>query len=162
ILKEAVNLPCPFPGQKRADRVNQPPAGPHELGANVEQPLLKFDHPVEPLGREAPAPFRVAPPGSAAGAGRVHEDEVRAPAPVGKLLELARRVEEPGLDGCAGPRGTRSKLGQAGAVAVGRENDRLWRRGRERERLATRPGTKVEDALAILRRASERDKLAAF
>jgi hypothetical protein len=40
VLEEAVNLPCPFAGQQRADRIHQAPAGLHQLSRHIEQALL--------------------------------------------------------------------------------------------------------------------------
>ena len=36
-LQEALNLPCPFAGQQRADGVNQPPSRPNQLGSDIER-----------------------------------------------------------------------------------------------------------------------------
>src|SRR3954447_5390354 len=105
--EEGLNLACPFAGQKRAHCVDEPAAGTHQLGTDIEQPQLNCDQAVQPLGREAPTALRIAPPGAAAGAWRVDEDEIGLRSPVGKFRQLIRRIEQPGYYRCsstAGPR----------------------------------------------------------
>ena len=46
-LEEALDLPCPFTGQKRADRVDEVPARANQLGRNIEQSFLDADDSVE-------------------------------------------------------------------------------------------------------------------
>src|SRR3954463_13969312 len=105
--EEGLNLPCPFAGQKRADRIDQPAPGTDQLGTDIEQPQLACDQAVQPLGREAPTTLRIAPPRAAARAWRIDQDEIGLCAPVGELRELIRRVEKPHFDACAGAAGPR-------------------------------------------------------
>src|SRR3954468_23565604 len=100
--EEGLNLPCPFAGQKRADRVDQPAAGTDQFRADIEQPLLYCDQAVQPLGREAPTTLRIAPPRAAARAWRIDQDEIGLRPPVGERDELIRHVEKPHFDACAG------------------------------------------------------------
>src|SRR5690348_2994671 len=97
-LAEVLDLACPFAGQERTYRVNDPAARPHQFRANVEKPILDGDHTIEAIGREAPAPLRVAPPGAAAAARSVDEDEVGFGLPFSKLFQLVGRIEKPDLD----------------------------------------------------------------
>ena len=64
--EEVGNLPCPFAGQKRADRIHQTPAGTDEFDGDIEQAPLERDQPVEPLRRKPPTTLRVATPRAAA------------------------------------------------------------------------------------------------
>src|SRR2546430_1883865 len=110
MLKEAVNLPCPFTGQERADRIDQTASRPHQLRSKVEQLLLQLDDPIEPLGCEAPAPLGIASPCPTTGAGRVDEDEIGGASPVGELIKLLRWTQQAGLDDRPGTLGTRREL----------------------------------------------------
>ena len=65
-LKKALDLPCPFTGQDRANRIDEVPAGLDQLGGDREQAVLQADKPVEPFRRQAPPPFGIATPGAAA------------------------------------------------------------------------------------------------
>src|SRR4051794_32912447 len=162
MLKEAVNLPCPFAEQERADRVHETAAGFYQLRAYVEQPLLKRDDTVEALGCQPPASFGIAPPRAASRTGRVNEDEVRAFPPIRELLQFMRRIKQQRLNGRAGTLRSRCKLRQPDPVAVRRENVGLWRCRRERQRLAARASTQVHHSIACLRLTSERDQLTAL
>ena len=80
------------------------------------------DQAVEPVGRQPPAPLRIAPPGAAARAGRVDQHEIGLPrqsaSSRSSLGGLSSRVS---IDR-AGALGARRKLRQPRAVAVGRED----------------------------------------
>ena len=52
-----------------------------------------------------------------------------------------------------------AQLRQARAIAVGRKDDGARCGSRDGERFSARPGAQVEDMLAVLRLASERDQL---
>ena len=64
-LEEVVNLPCPFAGQERTDRINQPSAWTDQFRGNVEQPLLNSNKTIEPFGRKAPPALRITAPRAA-------------------------------------------------------------------------------------------------
>ena len=102
-LKEAFDLPCPFAGQQRADRIDKPPPRPNELGGDVEEALLSTHQAIETTGRESPSPFRIAPPRTAARTWRVDKDEVGPVSTVGKLVQLTRRIKQANLDFSARP-----------------------------------------------------------
>ena len=110
MLKEAVNLPCPFAGQERADRIDHAASRSHQLRTKVEQLLLQPNDLVEPVGRQAPPPLRTASPCPTAGAGRVDQDEIGSGSPVGELIELLRRTQQARFDDRTGTLGTRRKL----------------------------------------------------
>ena len=76
--EEGGSLPCPFAGQQRANRIDEPSPGTHQLGGDVEQPRLHSRQSLQPLGSKPPASLGIAPPGSASGAGRVDQHEVAA------------------------------------------------------------------------------------
>src|SRR5256885_4530306 len=116
--EEVPNLPCPFAGQKRADRINQVTAGPDQLCGDFEQALLGFDQAVEALGGKPPSPFRVAAPRAAARAWRIDQYEVGGSAPVVELFQLARRAQQARLDLSAGALGAWSQLRQPPPTAV--------------------------------------------
>ena len=118
--------------------------------------------PFETLGRQPPAPFGIAAPGAASRTGRVDQDEVGFATPVIELLKLARRIEQPALDGHARPRGPwgsfdrRARLLSVARIAA------LGAAAAKREGLAARSSAKVDDLLDRLRLACERDQLAAL
>src|SRR5947209_19683171 len=121
--EEGVDLACPFAGQNRAYCIDQSAARPDQLGGDVEQALLDSGEALEPLGREAPAAFRVAPPCAAARARRIDQDEVGRRAKIGKLGELAGWAEQARFDAGSGACCAGSELRQARAVAVGGEDE---------------------------------------
>ena len=137
---EALDLPWPFPGQQRANRIDQAPTGADQFRGNIQQPLLGGTEMFEPPRGEPPPAFRVAPPRPASRAWRIDEDQVRLGAPFGQLFQLARRAQQARFDRRCGPLRARGKLGQAGAIAVGGEDRRFGRGGSKRKRLASRPG----------------------
>ena len=58
---------------------------------------LQSDEPLKPLVRQPPARLRVAPPGSAAGARGVHEDEIGGPAKMVERMPFLAGVEQASL-----------------------------------------------------------------
>src|SRR3954453_6342268 len=148
-LEEAFNLPCPFTGQERADGINQLAAGLHQLSGKAKQPLLFTDKTFEPVRSKPPATLGIPPPRAAPRAGGVHQYEVGAVAPVGELLKLPRRAQQPRFDARAGTLSPRPKLGEAGAIAVRRENRRLRCSGCKSERLAACAGAQVQESLPV-------------
>src|SRR5438067_7940030 len=159
MLKKAVNLPCPFAGQKRADRIGQTASRSHQLRTEVKQLLLQLDDAIEPVGREAPAPLRIASPCPAARAGRVDEDKIGGASPVRELLKLLRRTQQAGFDDRPGTLGTRRELRQARTIAVRGKDDCRWCGRGERDRLSTRAGAQVENPLPARWLACKRDQL---
>ena len=109
-LAEVLDLACPFAGQERTDRIDKSAARPHQLRADFQQPRLDGGHPIEAFRSKAPAPFRIAPPGAAAAAGCVDEDEVGFRLRFGKLFQFIGRGEKPGSDFCACPLCARRKI----------------------------------------------------
>src|SRR4051812_1074556 len=116
--EEVLNLPCPFPGQKRADGIDEPSARPDQFGANVEQSLLKRNQPVEPIWSEPPAPFRIAPPSPTTRAGRIDENDIGAAVPFGEVVELSGWIEQPGFNARAGALGAWLQLREPRPVGV--------------------------------------------
>src|SRR5438270_6952537 len=108
--EEVPNLPCPFAGQKRADRINQVTAGPDQLCGDSEQALLRFDQTVEALGGEPPSPFRVAAPRAAARAWRIDQHEIGGSAPVVEPFPLERPAQQAYSDLSASCLGAWSQL----------------------------------------------------
>src|SRR5438270_7896991 len=101
------NLRCPFAGQERAHRIDQPALRPNELRRYSEQALLGFDEAVEAVGREPPPAFRIAAPGAAARAWRIDQHQVGTCAPIGEVVEFARRTQQARVDLSAGTLGAR-------------------------------------------------------
>src|SRR4051812_16408716 len=97
-VEKGTNLPCPFAGQERAHRIDQPASGPNELRGDSEQALLSFDQALKPLWGEPPTAFRIPAPGTAARARRIHQDQVRRFTPVCELVEFAWRVQQTRFD----------------------------------------------------------------
>src|SRR5918995_3879897 len=99
--EEAVNLSCPLSGQQRTNCIDDAPARPAQLRRHVQEPRLQLDDPVEAVGSEPPTSLRIATPGSAPGAGRVDQDEIRLALPVREFGKLVWRVQEARLDRCS-------------------------------------------------------------
>src|SRR5215472_5881073 len=96
-LTEVLDLACPFAGQERTDGVDEPPARPNQLRADIEKPHLEGDDPLEAIRRQTPAALRVAPPGAAAAAWGVDQDEVGLRPPFGQLFEFVGRAQKSGF-----------------------------------------------------------------
>ena len=138
--EEALDLPCPFAGQQRANRIDEASARLHQFRGDVEQPLLQRStrrsrrsgvsrHRPSGLRRHVPLPEQGASTSTTLGAF----------APVDQLFQFPGRTEQPGLDRGAGPLSARGQLRQARTVAVGRQDCGTRRRCRKANDLPPAP-----------------------
>ena len=129
------------------------PPGLDEAGGAVEHRRLLLAADLEAAGAQAPLGVRVAPPGAAAGAGRVDERRRRSARrdPVTASARAARRAD---LD-VAGARAGEAVVDrrEAARVAVGGVDLAVvLHQGGERQRLAAAAGAEIDDLLARLAR----------
>ncbi len=160
--KKQVDLARSFPLEQRANSVDEASARADQVRRNVQKPPLDRDEALKPFGCEAPAAFWVAAPSSASGAWCINKYDVRLPAPILEFIELIGRIQKPRFDCSTRSSGARRKLGKPGAVAVGCEDLCTRCRSSERKRLAARSCAQIEDFVAALWIACERDQLTAL
>src|SRR5689334_15102141 len=97
-FQEALNLPCPFVGQKRTDRIDEVAPRSHQLGTDVEKALLKPYETIEPLRRQPPAGFGVAAPSAASRARCIDQHKIGLCVNVREFRKLVRGTEQVRLD----------------------------------------------------------------